>query len=221
MKIFLDTANTELIKRAYSSGLLDGVTTNPSLAAKEGRNFDEVIKEILTIFKGTEGYVSLEVLSEKHEEMIKEGIKLAKISKNVVVKIPCTEEGLKACKILNKSGIKVNITLCFSAPQALFAAKAGAFFISPFIGRLDDQNEDGLKLIQEIKTIYTNYKFKTQILVASIRSPRQVVEAAMIGADACTVSYDIFEKLVKHPLTESGQKRFLEDWYNYKSKIKP
>ena len=219
MKLFLDTANVDLIKKAFSTFLLDGVTTNPSLAAQEGKDFNQITKEILHVFKGTQGYVSLEVISELAEEMVKEGITLSKLSKNVVVKLPCTVEGLKACTLLSKEKIRVNVTLCFSSSQALLAAKAGAFFISPFIGRLDDQNEDGMKLIQEIKTIYQNYQFKTQILVASIRSPRQVVEAALIGADACTVPYDIFEKLIKHTLTDLGQKKFLEDWYHYKTKL--
>ena len=220
MKLFLDTANIEQIRKAYSLGVLDGVTTNPSLAAKEGKNFDQLVKEILNIFKGTEGIVNLEVISERADEMVKEGLKLAKLSNNVVVKVPCTEEGLKACKVLSKGHIRVNVTLCFSASQALLAAKCGAYFISPFIGRLYDNAEDGIKLVHEIKKIYTNYGFKTQILVASVRSTRQVVQSAMIGADVCTVPYDIFEKMYKHPLTDSGQNKFLEDWYSYKAKFR-
>lgn len=220
MKLFLDSVNIEEIKEAFSLGVLDGVTTNPSLAAKEGRDFDEIIKEILRIFKGTNCYVSLEVINEDYEEMVDEGIKLAKLSKNVVVKVPCTEDGLRACKTLSKKNIKVNVTLCFSASQALLAAKAGAFFISPFIGRLDDQSENGIKVIEEIKRIYNNYCFKTQILVASVRSPRQVVEAAIIGADICTVPYSIFEKLYKHTLTDVGLRKFLDDWHNYQAKLK-
>lgn len=220
MKIFLDTANIQQIQDGFNSSLIDGVTTNPSLAAKEGKDFDQIIKDILKIFRGTEGYISLEVVSEKADEMVKEGVNLAKLSKNVVVKVPCTKEGYKACKILNSRKIRVNMTLCFSASQALLAAKAGAFFISPFIGRLDDENDGGMRLIQEIKTIYNNYKFKTQILVASIRSPRQVVEAAMIGADVCTIPYEVFDKLFKHALTDSGLTKFLDDWYSYKTRLK-
>ena len=220
MKIFLDTANTGEISKGFSTGLIDGVTTNPSLAAKENRDFDEVVKEILNIFKGTSGVVNLEVISERSEEMIKEGLKLSKLSSNVVVKIPCTEEGLKACKELSSKKIRVNVTLCFSASQALLAAKAGAYFISPFIGRLDDINQDGMQLIEEIKEIYSHYSFKTQILVASIRSPRQVVDAALIGADVVTVPYDIYEKLIKHPLTDIGLRTFLNDWHDYKTKFR-
>lgn len=220
MKLFLDTANVEHIQKAFSLGVLDGVTTNPTLAAKEGRDFDQVTKEILEIFRGTNCYVNLEAISEDCEGMVKDGVNLAKLSKNVVVKIPCTEEGLKACKILSQKKIRVNITLCFSAAQALLAAKAGAFFISPFIGRLDDQNDSGMRLVEEIKKIYSNYSFKTQILVASIRIPRQVVDAAMIGADICTVPYEVFEKLHKHALTDIGLRRFLDDWYSYQAKLK-
>ena len=178
MKLFIDSANINEIKRAFSTYLIDGVTTNPSLAAKENIDFDKLVKEILDIFKNTDNYVSLEVISLKEDEMILEGIKLSKLSKNVIVKLPCTEDGYRACKVLSSKKIRINMTLCFSASQALLAAKAGAFFISPFIGRLDDQGYDGMKLIEEIKKIYDNYKYKTQILVASIRSPRQVAEAA-------------------------------------------
>src|SRR3989338_7370641 len=198
MKIFLDTANIQQIQDGFNSSLIDGVTTNPSLAAKEGKDFDQIIKDILKIFRGTEGYISLEVVSEKADEMVKEGVNLAKLSKNVVVKVPCTKEGYKACKILSSRGIRVNMTLCFSASQALLAAKAGAFFISPFLDRLDDQNQDGIGLIREIRDVFDNYNYKTQILVASIRDARHVIEVAMIGADACTLPYNIFEKLYIH-----------------------
>ncbi len=220
MKLFLDTANADEIRKAFSLGVLDGVTTNPSLAAKEGRDFNAVVSEILSIFKGTEGFVNLEVISEDCDSMVEEAKRLAKLSKNVVVKIPCTEEGLKACRILNEKKIRVNVTLCFSASQALLAAKAGAFFISPFIGRLDDQNDGGMRLVAEIKSIYNNYNFKTQILVASIRIPRQVVEAAMIGADICTVPYSVFEMLYRHTLTDTGLRKFLDDWHEYQSRLK-
>ena len=216
MKLFLDSGNLDEIKKANSTGLLDGITTNPSLIAKEHIDFDELVKEILQIFKGTDKIINLEVINTVSEKMIEEGQRLAKISKNIVVKIPCTQEGLKACNILSKKGIRINITLCFSAAQALLAAKAGAYYISPFIGRLDDINQDGMELIKEIKTIYNNYGFKTQILVASIRLPRQVVDAALIGADIVTVPYNIFEKLIQHPLTDIGLEKFLDDWYKYK-----
>ena len=220
MKLFLDTANSEEIRKAFSLGVLDGVTTNPSLAANEGRDFNVIASEILEIFRGTNGYVNLEVVSEEFEGMVEEAKRLAKLSKNVVVKVPCTEEGLKACKTLSEKKIRVNVTLCFSASQALLAAKAGAFFISPFIGRLDDENDGGMRLVAEIKSIYSNYNFKTQILVASIRSPRQVVEAAMIGADICTMPYSVFEKLYKHALTDAGLKKFLDDWHSYQENLR-
>lgn len=219
MKLFLDTANSEEIRKAFSLGVLDGVTTNPSLAAKENRDFNVIVSEILQIFKGTDGYVNLEVVSEECEGMMEEAQKLAKLSKNVVVKVPCTEDGLKACRALKDKKIRVNVTLCFSASQALLAAKAGAFFISPFIGRLDDQNDGGMRLVAEIKSIYSNYNFKTQILVASIRSPRQVIEAAMIGADICTMPYSVFEKLHRHALTDTGLRKFLDDWHDYQNKL--
>ncbi len=218
MKIFLDSSNLNEIQKAFSTGLLDGITTNPSLIAKENLDFNYLVKEILQIFKGTDKIINLEVTETLFSKMVEEGEKLSRISKNIVIKLPCTEEGLKACKILNKKGIRINITLCFSSAQALLAAKAGAYFISPFIGRLDDINQDGMELIKEIKIIYNNYGYKTQILVASIRSPRQVVDAALIGADVATMPYSIFEKLIKHPLTDNGLEKFLDDWYKYKSK---
>ena len=212
MKLFLDTANVKDIQRAFDSGLLDGVTTNPSLAFKEGRDFNEVVKEILNIFKGTDKIVNLEVISTRTKDMVLEARKLATKSKNVVVKVPMIPDGLLAVKELSKHKIRTNVTLCFSPSQALLAAKAGAYIISPFIGRIDDHSGQGMEVVKEIRTIYNNYSLKTQILVASIRSPRQVTESALIGADIATMPYDIFEKLFKHPLTDSGLKKFLDDW---------
>jgi len=213
MKLFLDTANTAEIKKAFDTGLLDGVTTNPSLAAKEHRDFNELVREILSIFKGTDKILNLEVISTRAKDMILEARKLAVKSKNVVVKIPMTHDGLIAVQELSKLKIRTNVTLCFSSAQALLAAKAGAYIISPFIGRIDDHSGHGMEVIDEIRKIYDNYNFKTQILVASIRSPRQVVDSALIGADICTVPYDIFDKLFRHPLTDSGLRKFLEDWH--------
>lgn len=208
MKLFLDTANLEEIKKYASWGLVDGVTTNPSLIAKEGVSFEERIKEITAVISGP---VSAEVFSTDAEEMVKEGKIYAGWAKNIYVKCPCTAEGLKATQALSKEGIRVNMTLVFSANQALLAAKAGAAFVSPFIGRLNDAGHDGMTVISEIMEIYNNYGFETEVLVASIRSPRQVAEAALLGADICTVPSAIYEKLVKHPLTDTGLKSFLED----------
>lgn len=208
MKLFLDTANLEAIKKYASWGLVDGVTTNPSLIAKEGVPLEKRIKEICKVVKGA---VSTEVLSTDVEGMVKEARVFKKWAKNIYVKLPMTPEGLQATQILSKEGVRVNLTLVFSAAQALLAAKAGAAFVSPFIGRLDDIGSDGLQLIEEIVQIYRNYDYKTEVLVASIRLPRQVTEAAMIGADICTVPPDIYDKLVRHPLTDSGIKKFLED----------
>ncbi|MBI5421550.1 fructose-6-phosphate aldolase [Candidatus Peregrinibacteria bacterium] len=208
MKLFLDTANLEAIKKYASWGLVDGVTTNPSLIAKEGVPLEKRIKEICKVVKGA---VSTEVLSTDVEGMLKEARVFKKWAKNIYVKLPMTPEGLQATQILSKEEIRINITLVFSAAQALLAAKAGAAFVSPFIGRLDDIGHDGMQLIEEIVQIYRNYDFKTEILVASIRLPRQVTEAAMVGADICTVPPDIYDKLVRHPLTDAGIKKFLED----------
>ena len=209
MKIFLDSANLNEIKEANSLGLIDGITTNPSLVSKEGKDFESLIKEICKIVDGS---ISAEVISTDAEGMIKEGKKLAKIHKNIVVKIPLIAEGLKAVKVLSKEGIKTNVTLCFSANQALLAAKAGATYISPFIGRIDDISYDGMEVIRQIRQIYDNYGFSTKILAASIRHPNHVLDSAMIGADAATIPYKTLMQLIKHPLTDIGLKNFLADW---------
>lgn len=209
MKIFLDTANVGEIRGAASLGVLDGVTTNPSLVAKEGRDFKELLKEICSIVKGD---VSAEVVSTDADGMIREARELAKVADNIVVKIPLISEGLKAVKCLKEEGIRTNVTLCFSPNQALLAAKAGAYIVSPFVGRLDDISTSGMELIEQILTIYRNYGYETQVLVASIRHPIHVVEAAMMGADIATMPYKVFEQLVKHPLTDIGLERFLADW---------
>jgi transaldolase len=209
MKFFLDTANVKEIQEAASWGLLDGITTNPSLVAKEGRIFKEVLIEICNI---VDGPISAEVVSLEADAMVKEGKELAKIHKNIVVKVPLIAEGLKATKRLAAEGIKVNVTLCFSPTQALLAAKAGAWCVSPFIGRLDDISSNGMELIRQILTIYRNYDFKTQVLVASVRHPQHVVEAALAGGHICTMPFSIFQQMVKHPLTDSGLKKFLSDW---------
>ena len=209
MKFFLDTANVKEILEAASLGLLDGVTTNPSLVAKEGRSFKEVLIEICNI---VDGPISAEVVSLEANAMVKEGKELAKIHKNIVVKVPLIAEGLKATKRMAAEGIKVNVTLCFSPTQALLAAKAGAWCVSPFIGRLDDISSNGMELIRQILTIYRNYDFKTQVLVASVRHPQHVVEAALAGGHICTMPFSIFQQMVKHPLTDSGLKKFLADW---------
>jgi len=209
MKFFLDTANVKEIQEAASLGLLDGVTTNPSLVAKEGRSFKEVLVEICNI---VDGPISAEVVSLEADAMVKEGKELAKIHKNIVVKVPLIAEGLKATKRLAAEGIKVNVTLCFSPTQALLAAKAGAWCVSPFIGRLDDISSNGMELIRQILTIYRNYDYKTLVLVASVRHPQHVVEAALAGGHICTMPFSIFQQMVKHPLTDSGLKKFLADW---------
>ncbi|MBI2650973.1 fructose-6-phosphate aldolase [Candidatus Woesearchaeota archaeon] len=209
MKIFLDTADTKEIKAADDIIQLDGVTTNPTLIMKAGRDYNEALKEICSIVKGP---VSAETVSLDADGMVKEGIAFSKIAKNIIIKVPMTIEGMKACQKLTQKGIKVNVTLVFSANQALLAAKSGAFIVSPFVGRLDDIGEIGMDLVREIKQIYDNYKFKTQILVASIRNPIHVLEAAKIGADIATLPYSVFEQLFKHTLTDAGIKRFLEDW---------
>jgi transaldolase len=209
MKFDLDTASVKEIQEAASLGLLDGVTTNPSLVAKEGRVFREVLVEICNI---VDGPISAEVVSIEADAMVKEGRELAKIHKNIVVKVPLIAEGLKATKRLAAEGIKVNVTLCFSPTQALLAAKAGAWCVSPFIGRLDDISSNGMELIRQILTIYKNYDFKTYVLVASVRHPQHVVEAALAGGHICTMPFAIFQQMVKHPLTDTGLKKFLADW---------
>jgi transaldolase len=209
MKFYLDTASVKEIQEAASLGLLDGVTTNPSLVAKEGRVFREVLVEICNI---VDGPISAEVVSIEADAMVKEGRELAKIHKNIVVKVPLIAEGLKATKRLSAEGIRVNVTLCFSPTQALLAAKAGAWCVSPFIGRLDDISSNGMELIRQIITIYKNYDFKTFVLVASVRHPQHVVEAALAGGHICTMPFTIFQQMVKHPLTDLGLKKFLADW---------
>lgn len=213
MKIFLDTANISAIKMYNDMGLVDGITTNPSLMAKEGGDPQKVMEEIVQIVKGD---VSLEVLSVETNGMLEEGRRLRKYGNNVVVKCPLTPEGLKACKILTSENIPVNVTLCFSVNQAILAAKAGAKYVSPFIGRLDDNGQDGMNLIREMHQVFENYKFSTQILVASVRHPMHVVEAAKIGADVVTLPPDVLGKMLKHPLTDVGLKNFLADWEKLK-----
>jgi len=213
MKFFIDTANIDEIKEAASLGILDGVTTNPSLVSKEGKDFRKLLDEILKI---VDGPVSAEVISTDYEGILKEGRDLAKIHKNIVVKIPLIKEGLKACKTLTAEGIKVNVTLCFSPTQAILAAKAGATYISPFVGRLDDISTSGMDLISQIVQIYRNYNYKTEVLVASVRHPLHVVEAALIGADVCTIPFDVIKKMFNHPLTDTGLEKFLGDWKKLK-----
>jgi transaldolase len=209
MKIFLDTANLEEIKEAASWGILDGVTTNPSLIAKEKRDFKELIQEICAI---VDGDVSAEVISTDFDGMVKEARELARLADNIVVKIPLIKDGLKAVKFLKSEGIRTNVTLCFSPTQAILAAKAGAYYISPFIGRLDDISSDGMNLVKQIVQIYKNYNFETKVLVASVRHPMHVVEAGLIGADVVTMPFKVLEQMIKHPLTDIGLERFLEDW---------
>jgi transaldolase len=209
MKIFIDTANVKEIKEAVSLGLIDGVTTNPSLIARENRPALEILKEICSI---VEGPVSAEVIAVESKAMIEEARGLAKIAKNIVVKIPLIAEGLKAVKVLSAEGIRTNVTLCFSPTQALLAAKAGADFVSPFIGRLDDISQVGMNLIVDIRKIYSNYGFKTEIIVASVRNPTHVLDAALIGADIATIPFSVISQLIKHPLTDIGVQRFLEDY---------
>jgi transaldolase len=213
MKFFIDTANIDEIKEAAALGILDGVTTNPSLVSKEGKDFRKLLDEILKI---VDGPVSAEVISTDYESIVKEGRDLASIHKNIVVKIPLIKEGLKACKTLTSEGIKVNVTLCFSPNQAILAAKAGATYISPFVGRLDDISTSGMDLISQIVQIYRNYNYKTQVLVASVRHPLHVVESALIGADVCTIPFDVIKKMFNHPLTDIGLEKFLSDWKKLK-----
>ena len=209
MKFFVDTAEIKDIRDLYDTGLLDGVTTNPSLIAKSGRDFKEVIKEICGIVPGP---VSAEVASMDYDTMVKEGEVLAKLADNVVVKLPLTVDGLRACKLFSGKGIKTNVTLCFSPNQALIAAKVGATYISPFLGRLDDINLDGVELIEQIRQIYDNYSFTTQILAASIRTPNHITEVALAGADVATIPPAVIYKLADHPLTKSGLEQFVKDW---------
>lgn len=216
MKFFADTADTAAIQELAESGLLDGVTTNPSLIMKSGRDFKEVVAEIAAI---VEGPVSAETVALDADGMIAEGRELAKIGDNIAIKVPLTMDGLKACKTLRGEGRMVNVTLCFSANQALLAAKAGATFISPFIGRLDDINLDGMDLIADIRQIYDNYGFETEILAASIRTVNHVTEAAKIGADVATMPPDVIKKLAQHPLTDKGLDAFLADWAKTGQKI--
>jgi transaldolase len=208
MKIFLDTADVAEIREYAATGLVDGVTTNPSLAAKTGRDYGESLKEICSIIFGS---VSAEVLATDFDGMMKEGKAVSKIAKNITIKVPLTWDGLKACRALSDDGLMVNVTLCFSPVQAMLAAKAGATFISPFIGRVDDVGEDGMGLIRDIRVIYDNYGFKTEILAASIRSVSHVRDAALAGADVSTMPTDIFKKLISHPLTDKGLAAFMAD----------
>lgn len=214
MKLFLDTANVQEIRDAASMGILDGVTTNPSLVAKEQRSFTEMLKEICAIVKGD---VSAEVTSMETDGMLKEGRELAKIADNIIIKVPLTKDGLRAVQKFKSEGIRCNVTLCFSPSQALLAAKSGAYIISPFVGRLDDISEDGMNLIEQIIQIYNNYNFETQVLVASCRHPLHVVSSALMGAHIATIPYKVFEQLIHHPLTDSGIKKFLEDWKKAKA----
>ncbi|MFZ1035615.1 MAG: fructose-6-phosphate aldolase [Smithella sp.] len=209
MKFFIDTANIEEIKEGLALGMVDGVTTNPSLLAKEKKDFDAVIKDILKIVKGP---VSLEVLSNDAKGMLSEGRKLARLGKNVVIKVPISTEGLKATRMFADAGINVNQTLIFSPLQALMAAKAGARYVSPFVGRLDDIASDGMELVDQIVTIFENYCYETEVIVASIRHPRHVLDAALMGADIATIPFKVIAQLVKHPLTEKGIETFLNDW---------
>lgn len=209
MKIFIDTANVEDIKKANEMGVICGVTTNPSLIAKEGRDFIEVVKEITEI---VDGPISAEVISLEKDGMVTEARELVKIHKNIVIKIPMTIEGLKAVKVLTAEGIKTNVTLIFSATQALLAARAGATYVSPFLGRLDDIGSVGMTLIKEISTIFKNYSLPTEIICASVRNPLHVIEAAQLGADISTIPYSVIVQMTKHPLTDAGIERFLKDW---------
>jgi transaldolase len=213
MQIFLDTANLDQIKEAAGWGILDGVTTNPTLVSKEDMKFDDLIKEICRTVPGP---VSVESVSTQSEDIIKEARELAKLADNVVVKIPINLEGLKAICALSQEGIQVNTTLIFSPNQAILAAKAGARYVSPFVGRLDDISHDGLELVDQIMTIYNNYGFETEVIVASVRHPLHIVESALMGADIVTIPFESLEKMVKHPLTDIGMERFLKDWEKVK-----
>jgi len=209
MKFFIDTANIQEIKDGLALGMVDGVTTNPSLVAREKKNFDQVIQEILSV---VDGPVSLEVISLDADGMLKEGRKLAKLGSQVVIKVPMTTEGLKATRIFASEGIRVNQTLIFSPVQALMAAKAGAAYVSPFVGRLDDVAHDGMEIVDQILTIYHNYGFETEVIVASVRHPRHVLDAALMGADIATIPFNVIAQLARHPLTDKGIDAFLNDW---------
>ena len=218
MKFFVDTADVKEIRELAATGLLDGVTTNPSLIAKSGRDFIEVITEISSIVKGLP--VSAEVVSMDYEGMVREGEKLAKIADNIAIKVPLTMEGLKACKYFTNKGIMVNVTLCFSAAQAILAAKAGATFVSPFVGRLDDIGQSGMQLISDICTIYNQYdNFRTEVLVASVRSPQHIVDAGLMGAHIATIPPSVLKQLVHHPLTDKGLETFMADWQKTGQKV--
>ena len=216
MRIFIDSADEAELKALAETGLVDGVTTNPSLVAKAGRDFFETLREICAAVPGP---VSAEVVAQDYETMLAEGRKLRAVAENIVVKVPLTRDGLRACAALEKEGHPVNVTLCFSAVQALLAAKAGATFISPFLGRLDDNGQDGMELIREIRAIYDNYAFETQILAASIRSAAHVRDAALAGADCATIPPSVFKALYKHNLTDAGLEAFLKDWRSTGQKI--
>jgi transaldolase len=215
MKLFIDTANIDEIKQAKSLGLIDGVTTNPTLIAKEGKEFRHLVKEICDIIDGP---ISVEAVSTHAPEMVREARELSKLHPNVVIKIPMTREGLVATKQLSTEGIRVNMTLIFSPTQALLAAKAGASYASPFVGRLDDISHWGMDLVEQILTIYDNYNFATEVIVASVRNPLHVLEAALMGADIATIPYKVIEQLVNHPLTDVGVERFLRDWQQVEKK---
>jgi transaldolase len=216
MKIFIDSANIHEIREAASMGILDGVTTNPSLVAKEGKNFRQLLDEIVQV---VDGPISAEVVSTDKDGILREARELAKIHDNIVVKIPLIKEGLKAVRVLSEEGINTNVTLCFSPSQALLTAKAGGTYVSPFIGRLDDISIDGMELIRQIIGIYQNYGYATQVLAASIRHPLHVVQAALAGADVCTIPFKIIDQMFQHPLTASGLETFLNDWKKNESKL--
>jgi len=214
MKFFIDTANLDEIREANSMGMVDGVTTNPSLIAKEGGNFEQIISQICEI---VDGPVSAEVISTEHEKMVEEARKLAAIHENIVVKIPMLVDGLKAVRQLAEEGIKTNVTLIFSPLQALMAAKAGATYVSPFVGRLDDLSQEGMVLVEQLVEIYSNYAYETEIIVASVRNPLHVLDAAVMGADIATIPFGVLKKLAAHPMTDKGLKAFLDDWSKMKS----
>ncbi len=209
MQLYIDTANIDEIRQAHDMGVLDGVTTNPSLVSKEGVDFHDRLQEICDVVKGP---VSAEVVSTEHDAMVEEAEPLIQIADNIVIKLPSTVDGLKACKTLSDRGVKVNMTLCFQPLQALLVAKAGAFLVSPFIGRIDDIGSDGMELIQQLRQIYDNYGFETKILAASIRHPLHLVQCAMIGADVVTVPFKVIQQMMQHPLTDKGLAAFLADW---------